>query len=241
MSNFSTHRDPLRRSLRGNHLSAPVEHEVMQVTEPVDSEEMAHLRAENAELRARLEEMDQLFQACNQGEESWLERQREYEALLEEKSEVIRDLHHKIQELQEGGGRRCDVAEQDELMELKQQLEKERQQLQEDEDALMDQMREMELSMSRERAEMARQRNELQRLQTDLTHELEAASRDATLRDRLLPLQRRQQEIVNRRGNATPGPSAGAAHPVAPSDPTPPPKKQGSGLFRRLFGGSENG
>ena len=59
------------------------------------------LRGENAELRARLEELEQALQTPESSEETWAERQKEYEALLEEKSEVIRSLHMKIQELQE--------------------------------------------------------------------------------------------------------------------------------------------
>jgi len=58
----------------------------------------------------------------------------------------------------------------------------------------------MEVQMSRERAELARQRSELQRLQSEIRHELDLAARDAALRERLAPLQRRHQEMTGRTG-----------------------------------------
>lgn len=180
-------------------------------------EELRKLRAENAELHACLDEM----------EHAWQERQREYESLLEEKSEVIRGLHLKLQEAKEPpAARAADPSAIEEVARMKRELEEDRRQLQEDEEALMQQMREMELAMSRERAEMARQRNEMQRLQAELNHEVEHSSRDSGLRERLQALQRHPHE-----------PPAQAARPPSVSQPTPPPKG-GSGLFRRMFGGS---
>jgi hypothetical protein len=90
--------------------------------------------------------------------------------------------------------------------------------------------------MSRERAELARQRSELQRLHTDIRHELELAARDATLRERLAPLQRRAHDALNRRGAA---PVAEA--PAQPASPEAPaqrsqPSRSSSGILRRLFG-----
>jgi hypothetical protein len=60
-----------------------------------EPDELARLRAENGQLRARVEELEQALQAASPGEVTWLERQKEYETLLEEKSEVIRGLHLK--------------------------------------------------------------------------------------------------------------------------------------------------
>src|SRR5262249_36263053 len=51
------------------------------------------LSAENAGLRARVEELEALLANSTSAEEAWQERQKEYENLLEEKSEVIRTLH----------------------------------------------------------------------------------------------------------------------------------------------------
>ena len=104
----------------------------------------------------------------------------------------------------------------------------------------MQQMRQMELAMSRERVELARQRSELQRLHNDFQHELELASRDGSLRDRLAGLQRRHQEVMNQKGAAPSSVTRPASTPnlMPPvSAPTPAPKKGNSGLLRRLFGG----
>jgi hypothetical protein len=176
------------------------------------------LRKENAELKARIEEIEQ----------AGLESQREYENLLEEKSEVIRGLHQKIQELQNGGAKTSVPAHEEELLSIQQELEAERQRLQQDEESLMVQMRGMELSMARERAELARQRTEVQRLQAEINRGVELATRDGNLRERLGALQRRQAESPHR---------APAAGNPGTSDATPMPKKaNNSGLFGRLFG-----
>jgi chromosome segregation ATPase len=186
--------------------------------------------------------------------QAWPEREKEYDSLLEEKSEVIRSLHLKIQEIQELHDQApprpappneeelqavCDELERERAqLELeRREIQQERTQLQEDEESLMKQMRDMEMSMSRERAELARQRNDLQRLHNDIRHELELAARDASLRDRLVGLQRRHQDLNNRKG-VSPAPEqappAAAVNHAAPAAKAPPPKKE-SGLFRRLF------
>jgi chromosome segregation ATPase len=205
--------------------------------------DLERLRGENAELRHRALELEQALQHRPSGDEAWAEQQREYEALLEEKSEVIRTLHQKIQEMREGGeptGRALPgggAASQD-LQAQQRQLEQQRAQLEEDEQALEQQMRQMEMAMSRERAELARQRNELQRLHNDLRREMELAARDGELRERLQPLQRRQQEVATSRRlptlieiNVPPLPEPPKAEAAEK-----PGKKQNSGLFGRLFG-----
>ena len=105
MSTLATHPESLRAnmidsdSLLREELErlAAAQRELLETKpdiEIADAVDLASLRAENAELRAKLHEFDQ----------AWGERQKEYENLLEEKSEVIRNLHLKIQELQELGG-----------------------------------------------------------------------------------------------------------------------------------------
>ena len=202
------------------------------------------IEEENRLLRARIADLEKQLAGDKPAGDAWSEQQKEYEALLEEKSEVIRALHQKIQELREGrasgSGHTTPSAEdpqqRSELEELRAQLEAERDQLRQDEESLMQQMTQMEMTMSRERAEMARQRNELQRLHSDIKHELEMASRDATLRERLVSFQRRHQEFSGRKGNAG---SDAATPPTEAQEPTsvdaPLPKK-GEGLLRRLFG-----
>src|SRR5437879_4917523 len=54
---------------------------------PEEGDEVAQLRAENAELRRKLDEWQPLVTDARQTEETWAERQREYEGLLDEKSE----------------------------------------------------------------------------------------------------------------------------------------------------------
>ncbi len=218
-------------------------------------EELEQLQRENSALQRAIARREQeLQQRLEEMEKAWGDRQKEYEGLLEEKSEVIRELHTKLHDVHQqrpvaGTPREEELlALSDELERERCQLEQERRQLQEDRDQLkgdeedlMKQMREMEVQMSRERAEIARQRNEIQRLHGEIRHELDLATRDATLRERLLPLQRRHQEMMHRRGGqaqareqpAAVPPSTPAA-PVAPE----PARKDSSGLIRRFFGQS---
>ncbi len=202
----------------------------------VDSPEIHHevdrLRAENARLVATVARLEQVLAEQDQlADTPFATREKEFESLLEEKSEVIRELHLKIQELQ--GKPSTETPREDELLALSEELERDRTQLKEDEEALMTQMREMEVQMSRERAEIARQRTELDRLQNEFHHELETAARDIALRQRLAPLQRRQQDLANRSRGADEPPATedseeGAANQV--------PTQKDRGLFRRFFG-----
>jgi chromosome segregation ATPase len=194
----------------------------------------AALIRENEQLREQMAEMERLLNGLKQeAEQALANQQREYENLLEEKSELIRSLHRKLHELQERPPNPTSAPREEELLALSEELERDRAQLKEDEAALMEQMGQMEVQMSRERAELARQRSELQRLQNEIRHELERASRDAALRERLAPLQRRQQEM-NRRS----GPSHESV-PV-PEEKALPPRNDNcprdSGIFRRIFG-----
>src|SRR4029077_20089240 len=112
----------------------PVSPQASATEEP---DELARLRTENSQLRARVEELEQALQAAAPNEELWVERQKEYETLLEEKSEVIRTLHLKAQEQGEGGGARTGAATADDgaAQGLKKQLEEQRRQLEEDEES----------------------------------------------------------------------------------------------------------
>jgi DNA repair exonuclease SbcCD ATPase subunit len=205
--------------------------------------DQATLEEENRLLRERVAELEKQFSDNKPGGQDWSEQQKEYEALVEEKSEVIRALHQKIQELQAAGasataeGTSAELPVPGDLEQLRTQLEAERDQLRQDEESLMQQMTQMEMTMSRERAEMARQRNELQRLHSEIRHELEVASRDASLRDRLATFQRRHQEFTGRKGTGSA--SEATAPPTTletpPAGETPTPKKT-NGILRRLFG-----
>jgi hypothetical protein len=198
----------------------------------VDSEELEYLRLENAELRVRIEELEAL--TAGQTEKLWRERQREYEMLLEEKSEVIRSLHQKLQEASEsvnladgpaptpGLSNNSRTGQAQEILRLKRELEDQRKQLEQDEKDMMSQMRQMEMQFAKERAEMARQRQEVTRLQAELTREIENASRDPELKERLKGLRRSESMATI--------PTPGAEKPAKPAE------QKSSGFFRRIFG-----
>ena len=126
-------------------------------------QELERLREENEQLRALCIELEQALNEATQhaaegGDE---ERVKEYEALLDEKTELIRQLHEQLQEAQaaaaepdaqsgapqSGAAAAGPAPHEDELLTLSEDLERERRQLQEDEQALMQQMREMEVTM----------------------------------------------------------------------------------------------
>ena len=233
-----------------------------------DVTELDILRQENAELRKHAEELEGLFneerQKAKQSGQPQDDQQKELDALLEEKSDVIRQLHLKIKELQANAAPReqglsapqedqadligqlqekieelqakpvAATPREEELLALHEELEEDCRQLKEDEESLMQQMRQMEVQMSRERAEMARQRNELQRLHGEIKHELELASREAELRDRLQPLQRRHQEMAHRKG-AEPVRETVAAAPNHTPPQQPKPGKPAAPEERGIF------
>jgi DNA repair exonuclease SbcCD ATPase subunit len=235
----------------------------MSANAPAGDEPSA-LRIENEDLRRRVEELEHVLLASGDSDDAAAEAQREFERLLEQKSETIRDLHQQLQELraqvaaagddgaahavmpsdlvtQAGPSHEEAQAQRREIAEERSRMEEERQQLKDDEESLMKQMREMELSLSRDRADLARQRTELQRLQNDLNRELEQAGRDAGLRDRLLSLRRTQEAPAANHAPANHAPAArdpAAAAPASiPTPPEPAPSIKKSGLLRRIFGG----
>jgi hypothetical protein len=194
--------------------------------------ERDQLLAENAELREKVTQLDELLENANQVTLRLEEQQKDFDKMLEEKSEVIRELHQKVQESHSRPA--IEAPHEEELLALSEELERDRKQLKDDEQALMAQMREMEVQMARERAELGRQRNELQQLHNEIHHELTRASREAELRTHMQPFQRRHQDLTTRR-------SAEAAQPK-PEEQVPadagnqPHKAKDSGIFRRLFG-----
>jgi hypothetical protein len=226
-----------------------------------DADDVGHLRSENEQLRALCLELEQaLHEATQQGDQTWADRAKEYEALLEEKSETIRQLHQQLQErqamLQEVEAQAAKAMEQaqanphraytgpapreEELLALSEELERERRQLQEDEQTLMEQMREMEVSMAKERAEMARQRNDLQRLQSEIRHELERLEKTGAAQRKMEELKSKLQDATTRRGAAPSArdhgaPSNSGAVPVPAAPPVAPSKKDT--LIGRWFGG----
>jgi len=221
-------------------------------------EELEQMRSENTQLRALCTELEQALQEATQQTADtggFEERIREYEQLVDEKSETIRQLHQQLQEAQAaldeaGKGQAAAAARggplprEEELLALSEELERERRQLQEDEQSLMEQMRQMEMSMARERAEMARQRNDLQRLHGEIRHELERLERNGALQSKMEELKMKLQDAATRRGAApnqgngktasSPGlPQAGGSQSGQGSAPGKEPRNSFMG---RLFG-----
>jgi chromosome segregation ATPase len=222
------------------------------------------LRAENAELRALCFELEQALQESSQQNNNTdvAGQLREYESMLEEKTETIRNLHQQLQETQatlaevEANASQAiesvqsvqapqrpagPVPREEELLALSEELERERRQLQEDEQTLMEQMREMEVGMAKERAEMARQRNDLQRLQGEIRHELERLEKSGAMQSKIDGLKNKLQDATTRRGAAHGSVVHPSAQPVSQAAPQaaeaaqPAPAKKDS-LMGRLFG-----
>jgi DNA repair exonuclease SbcCD ATPase subunit len=228
--------------------------------EAAPADEAAELRRECARLRELLDQARERLLHADKQAEHWRHRESEYESLLEEKSEVIRQLHEEREKAgcaeQAVGSAGQRTPHEEELIALEQELTRERDQLKQDEEALMAEMRNMEVQMARERADLARQRNELQRLHNQMKAELEIATRDASLRDRLAPLYRLQEEMQRRHVGGDGSRGKGSSHDMhvaLPQGHSAPPPTQSlrqaqqltaddkeprkGGFFRKLFGG----
>ena len=220
--------------------------------------EIGQLRAENTELRSIIAELKQLVdeaEASASSDAGWADRQKEYETILEEKSELIRSLHLKIKEMQEQRPAAAFTPKEDELVAMSEELDRERaqferdskqldedrRQIKEDEKIMTQQMREMEMQMSRERADLARQRGELQRINEEIRHELERIDRDGGLNERLTQLRQRHMDVLNRKGSAPPPPRPPSSATTPQLPPTREPdhgsKKKDSDTLRRFFFG----
>jgi myosin heavy subunit len=220
----------------------------------------AELQAENNELRSIIAELQQeLESASGKTANSFAEKQKEYESLLDEKTELIRELHVKLQELEDEHKKLKEATakpptpKEEELMAMSEELERERCQFQQerrqldeelrqfrqDSEAMNQEMRQMEVQMARERADLARQRTELQRISEEIHHELERIERDRGLSERLEQLRQRHLDTVKGRGGLPPigAPGTPAAEPEA-NDAGPgadPSQRKDSGLLRRFF------
>jgi hypothetical protein len=225
-------------------------------TDVANAEEMAHLRLENEQLRRSIAEIRENLEDVHKRDDQVAnERLKEYESLLEEKSELIRNLHLKIQELSEQRPV-AQTPKEEELLALSEELERERCQLQqdrrqmederkqlaEDEESMVKQMRDMEVQMARERADFARQRTELNRVYEEIRREMENIERNGLLNQRLGQLRQRFQDVINPKGSAPsiskssppPGPRPeGTAQPVGEPEVAP---KRAQSFLGRLFG-----
>lgn len=196
--------------------------------------DLASLQAQNVELARRVATLEKQLKDALAQLQLCADQQGEDACLLEEKSELIRELHLKVQQLEENqpASRPDSETPESDLLALSEELERERLQLKQDEEVMFEQMRDMEIHMSRERAELARQKAEIERMQSEFNHHLETASRESTLR--LQPFLRRQQESPQ-------GRSAPAARPqrptTGPAPSTPVSEAKPNSILRRMFGG----
>lgn len=197
-----------------------------------NDEAVAQLQAENQELRQIIGELQQELEAASGKQDNDLgERQKEYERMLDEKTEIIRKLNSDIQQLQEQI--RPPTPREEELFAMSEELERERAQLQqdrrkleeearqlkEDEDVMTEEMRKMEIQMARERADMARQRTELTRISEEIRQELERIERDKGLSEKLIQLRQRHSDILRGRsgGGGPPQQPRPAGRPATPA------------------------
>jgi len=209
-----------------------------------------HLLRENEELRSIIAELKQQgSDSKRQEEDQYLERQKEFDSLLEEKSEIIRSLHQKIQELEQRPVAPATPKEEEllalseelerercQLQQERKQLDEERIQLEDDEQIMTKQMREMEVQMARERADFARQRSELNRIQEEIRREMENIERNGMLNQRLFQLRQRSQDV----GSAATGSPASTANGQATHQPDaakyPPQSPHRESFLGRFFG-----
>ncbi|MCS7047008.1 MAG: hypothetical protein NZO58_11685 [Gemmataceae bacterium] len=149
----------------------------------LDADDLRHLRAENAQLRARVEELEQQL--------------RSKDKRIAPPPAASAALPKKIDD--------------PELERLRRELDDRRRQLEEDEAALREQAREMELALAKDRAELARLRVELQRQQAEFTRELELVSRNPDLQEKLAALRLRQFDNAAKKPADPTAPPAEAA------------------------------
>lgn len=211
----------------------------------------AQLEAENHELRSIIAELQQeLENVSNKSDQVWADKQKEYDSLIDEKNEMIRQLHVRLQELEHIAAK-PPTPKEEELIAMSEELERERcqlqqdrkqlddemQQLREDSEVMNQEMRQMEVQMARERADLARQRMEVQRLNDEIRHELDRVEKDRGLSDRLVQLRQRHMDAVRGKSAIPPSP---ANNPPPRQPATPPPEgesegKDNTGILRRFF------
>jgi len=210
---------------------------------------LAELRKENERLRQIVEQgRARLIQAEREAEQ-WKARELEYERMLEEKSEQIRQMY---QQLQLQPKHRPDGPTEEELIALHQELQRERQMLEEDRAVMDDQFKQMEMQMSRERAEIGRERTEVRRLQAELKRQLDLLEREARGRGGDVAVLTRLREELTGSGKS-PGPTqrplgapqsppTGSGLPDLPAlDRKAPPQENSprKSFFGGFFGGSK--
>src|SRR5207249_6270688 len=106
---------------------AELENQLDATAQAPGAEELDRLRAENKRLAKRVGDLEQIAEAMQKEQTAWESRQHEYEGLLEEKSEVIRDLHRRPHDQPERAA--VNVPREEELIALSEEPARARRQL----------------------------------------------------------------------------------------------------------------
>jgi chromosome segregation ATPase len=179
---------------------------------------ISELRKENERLRQIVEQGRQRLAQVEREAEQWKARELEYERMLEEKSEQIRQMHHQLQMQPK---HRPDGPTEEELIALHQELQRERELLEQDRAVMDEQFKEMEMQMSRERAEIGRERAEVRRLQAELKRQLDLLEREAKGRGGDATVLARLREELTGGRSSSQGQRTGTGPHSPPSSPLP--------------------
>jgi DNA repair exonuclease SbcCD ATPase subunit len=208
---------PAERALRAQRAElVRMMAEVKQVQEAVRSQqnpELEALRRENEQLRQALAQRQAgggVPALPPEGAEELDRLRAEVDAMRQvlcEKDELVRELQNRPAPILRRDQRDLESYEA-ELNEFRRHLEEdrrkiaeEREQLRQHHEELAEATREMEMDLSRERAELARERTRLERLRDDARGELERVQRDASVMNRLAPVQRLREQLNEGRGS----------------------------------------
>lgn len=191
----------------------------MHVSGKGASPTLAQLTTENQTLRNTIDGLRRQLDAASSADQHPFDRrEREFEDMLDAKSDTIRSLHAKLRglesaataarkELAPPGQNDFDrdvlgdeLAEECTLLEAQRtQLEDERHHLREEEEQLMGRMKDMEKQMSKERADMVRQRNELNELHRAVLGDMQLAQQQGVVTNRVGSWQQQLHEVAETR------------------------------------------
>ena len=226
LKRLSAANQALLQSFSGRDAGAPTSARAMPSNESIE-----RLTADNSQLKARIRRSGGPART-ELTPESWTAQQQEFEQLLDEKSEIIRTLNHKIHELSESGAMGQGEYEQEKLQAWAADLAARDEQIKADEEAMQMQVLARDGDAGCRSANgpsWARQKALIDRQHADLDSEVEVASRDPNLRDRLRNLQRSS--------DGRPRPSTQPAFDPTASQAAAVPLAESRSVLRRLFGG----
>lgn len=218
---------------RLNRIQSKASSTASEVPGQLDSDAVARLKAENAQLKQLSEEARRRISQLQEEALKVTKRDADIDKMLEEKSEQIRQLEEKLAKLE---AKQSSGVSEEELIALHGELERERQTLDDDRQSMEEQFRQLELSMARERAEIARERNELQRTKTEL--KLKQDTIDKHTQAERSPLQQLREDLhadpsQPMAASGMPMPTLPALNRRAPEDEITPRR---SGIISRFLG-----